>query len=61
MNGEFRLDAVFPGYDFTLLFESGKKSFRPVFKKVKRPMIEKHGGTLDLGDMTVDRADNGPE
>jgi RNA polymerase sigma factor (sigma-70 family) len=52
--GDFRLDALFPGQEFRLLFFKGKKPFGPEYSKSAALTIEKHGNTLKLGDLTVE-------
>ncbi len=54
--GEFRVDDLFPGEEFKLLFAQGQKRFGPDYDKAPKHTVEKHGETLKLGDVKLEPA-----
>ena len=51
--GEFRFDALTPGYKFRFTFSKGKKNFGPEYDQAPKLQIEKHGESKDLGDQKI--------
>jgi RNA polymerase sigma factor (sigma-70 family) len=54
-NGTFRIDAIVPGYGFKLVFYQGRKRLDPAFDKLPTHTIDKHGATLELGELKLSR------
>jgi RNA polymerase sigma factor (sigma-70 family) len=52
-DGTFRFDGLFPGFEFRLLFQKGKKQYGPDYEKAAKRSIAKHGDERKLGDVTV--------
>ncbi|MFL5339239.1 MAG: sigma-70 family RNA polymerase sigma factor, partial [Gemmataceae bacterium] len=59
-NGEFRIDALFPGYEFRLFFLKAGKNYGPDHLKAPRHTIARHGETLNLGDLRLEPTQRGP-
>jgi len=55
-NGEFRIDTVFPGQEFRLLFYQGKKQIGPDYDKTQKYSVAKHSDTLKLSELKLDPA-----
>jgi protocatechuate 3,4-dioxygenase beta subunit len=51
--GELRFDTVFPGCEFRLTFQKGKKRYGPEYEKAPRHTVAKHGDELKLGDVPI--------
>ena len=52
-DGAFRFDSVFPGYEFRLLFQKGRKQYGPDYQKAAKHTVAKHGEERKLGDVTI--------
>jgi RNA polymerase sigma factor (sigma-70 family) len=52
-DGEFRLGTLFPGQEFRLTFQKGKKRYDPDYQKAPKYTVAKHGDERKLGDVTV--------
>ncbi len=52
-DGAFRFDTLFPGYEFRLTFQKGKKRYGPDYQKVAKHTVAKHGEERKLGDVTI--------
>ncbi len=52
-DGAFRFDTLFPGFEFRLLFQKGKKQYGPDYQKAPKHTVAKHGDERKLGDVTV--------
>jgi protocatechuate 3,4-dioxygenase beta subunit len=52
-DGTFRITTVFPGYEFRLLFQKGKKQLDPDYRKAPRHTVSQHGDQLKVGDLTA--------
>jgi hypothetical protein len=53
-NGEFRIDALFPGFEFRLTYMKGRKFYGPDYGNAPRYTVAKHGDTLSLGDLRLE-------
>ena len=45
---------VFPGYEFRLTFQSGKRAIGPNYQDATKHTVAKHGDTLKLGDLKLE-------
>ncbi len=52
-DGAFRFDTLFPGYEFRLTFQKGKKRYGPDYQKAAKHTVAKHGDERKLGDVTI--------
>ncbi len=53
-NGEFRIDGLFPGREFRLVFSRNSQRFGPNWDKMQKYSIAKPGDTLKLGDLKLE-------
>ncbi|MBO0700221.1 MAG: carboxypeptidase regulatory-like domain-containing protein, partial [Zavarzinella sp.] len=53
-DGRFRFDALFPGHEFRLTVQKGKKRFGPEYQKAPKYSVGKHGDELKLGDVKAE-------
>ncbi len=53
-NGQFHVDTVFPGQQFRLFFQKGRKQFGPPFDKAPRYTVAKDNETLTIGELKLD-------
>jgi hypothetical protein len=58
--GAFRIDTVFPGAKFGFDFRHGDRRYAEAGKDGWR-VIDRHGGTLDLGEIKVQPAPPQPD
>jgi len=52
--GEFRVDNIFPGQEFRVVFFQGKKEVGPDFQNAPKYSVAKHNDILKLGDLKVE-------
>jgi hypothetical protein len=56
-DGEFRIDRLFPGEEFKLLFYRGQKRLGPSYDTATKHTAAEHGETLKLGDVKLEPND----
>ncbi len=52
--GEFKIDGVFPGREFRLVFSSGSRRFGPAWEDMPKYSVAKPGEMLKLGDLKLE-------